>query len=238
MRKFFLLMLILLVILAALTNFVLPNIVSNILKEQIVKSTAAQEVDVALSSSPNFKIAFGDIETIHGTADSGRIGDIDFKNLTADGEKIKLDVKELLFPNKDLSAQERTAKILKSAEKIELRGIIGEEDLQAYIMSKTDKLENVKLKITPEEVTVASQIRIMGRLADVDLAGNFFIENGDVYFRLTNLDVRNTIIRHIQLDKFWGDVRILESATLPINLKFDSVELREGEVLLTAVRKV
>ncbi len=237
MKKFLSLMAILLVILVVLLNFILPTNLANILEEQIVHATGAQEVDVSLSSSPNIRIAIGEIDKIHGTAGLGRIGDIYFKNLTVDGENLRLDVLEILFPTKKLTEKERISKIFKYADKIDMHGTITEEELKNFIALKVDKLENADVKIKPEGVTASGQVKIMGRTADIDLAGNFIVDNGDVYFRMTNLNVRNTLVRHIQLDRFFGDIKILESTVLPLGFQFDSVEMREGEAVLSAIHK-
>ena len=236
MKKFLTLITFLAIVLLILLEFVLPRTVENILQEQIIKSTAAQEVDLDLSSSPNAKIALGEIDKVHAAANSGRLGDIDFTNLSLDGEKIKIDMQEILFPSDDLKGNERTEKIFKSVEKLELHGVIGEEDLKSFVAKKVDKLENAEIKIKSDEVTAKGQIKILGRTADVDLAGIFIVDGGDVYFRATHLNVKNALLRHVNLDSFLGELKIVDSQNLPLNLKFDTVELRDGEILLTAIK--
>ena len=234
MKKFLTLMAFLLIVLLVILEIVLPRTVENILQEQIIKSTAAQEVDIDLSSSPNAKIALGEIDKVHAAANSGRLGEIDFTNLSLDGEKIKIDIREILFPSAELSDKERTDKILKSVDKLELHGVIGAEDLKSFIAKKVDKLENAEIKITPQEITATGQIKILGRTADVDVAGIFIVDSGDIYFRATHLNVKNALLRHVNLDRFLGELKIVDSKNLPLNLKFDEVELRDGEILLTA----
>lgn len=232
MKKFLTLMAFLLIVLILLLEIVLPRSVENILQEQITKSTAAQAVDIDLSSSPNAKIALGEIDKIHAAANSGRLGEIDFQNLSLEGEKIKLDIRQLLFPAED--AQNNFDKVLKSVDKLEMHGVINEEDLKAFIARKVDKLENAEIKIKPEEVSATGQIKILGRTADVDVAGIFIVDGGDIYFRATHLNVKNALLRHVNLDRFLGELKVVDSENLPLNLKFDTVELREGEILLTA----
>ena len=77
----------------------------------------------------------------------------------------------------------------------------------------------------------------MGRTADIDVAGIFIVDNGDIYFRATHLNIKNALLRHVNLDRFLGELKIVDSSKLPLNLKFEEVELREGEILLTALRK-
>lgn len=237
MKKFLALIIILLVILAALLELVLPSTVESIIAEQIVNATSATAVEVSLSSKPNFRIAMGEVDRLHATAAAGRIGEIDFKNLTLDGEKIRLDVIELLFPNKDLSSKERERKTLKHADKIELHGVVTEEELKNFIAAKDENFENTQVKITPEGASAAATAKFFGRTIDIDIAGNFLIKNGDVYFHMTNLN-SNSILRRVNVDIFLTDVKVLDSANLPLGLKFESVELRDGEAVVTATGKV
>ena len=236
MKKFLTLMAFLLIVLLVILEIVLPRTVEKILQEQIIKSTAAQEVDINLSSSPNAKIALGEIDKVHAAASQGRIGEVDFTNLSLEGEKIQLDMQEILFPSAELSDKERTDKILKSVDKIEMHGVINEENLKSFIAKKVDKLENAELKISPEEISATGQIKIMGRTADIDVAGIFIVDNGDIYFRATHLNIKNALLRHVNLDRFLGELKIVDSSNLPLNLKFDEVELRDGEILLTAIK--
>ena len=237
MKKFLALTAILLAILAALCEAVVPSTVESILREQIVNSTSATAVDVSLSSSPNFRIALGEIDKIHATAAAGRIGEIDFKNLTLDGEKIRLDILSILFPNKDLTAQELNKRILKHADKIELRGIITEDELKKFIVDKGDNFEEPQVSIKPEGASATARVKFFGRKVDLDVAGNFLVNDGTIYFHMTRLN-SNSILSRVNIDSFMSDIKVLDSANLPLGLKFDSVELREGEAVITAVSTV
>ena len=233
MKKFLLLIAILLAILALLIELVVPSTVENIVKDQIVHATSATAVDVSLSTKPNFRIALGEIDKMHATAAEGRIGEVDFKNLTLDGEKIRFDIVELLFPNKDLTSQERTQRTLKHADKIEMHGVITEEELRNFIANKNEKFQNTQVTITPEGASATATIKFLGRTINLDVAGTFIVDNGDIYFHMTNLK-SNSILSRVNIDSFLTDIKVLESAKLPLNLKFDSVELREGEAIITA----
>ncbi len=234
MKKFLVFMAVLLLILLALLEFILPTTLAKVLEEQVTGATGAQEVDLNLNSSPNFKILAGYVDEVHGTASLGRIGDVDFKELALDGEKVQVDIFELLFPTEGISAREHTNKILKSISKLEMHGIITAEDLKNFIAKKVDRFDNAEVKISPEGIEATGQIKIMGRMAEVKMAGTFIEDGGNIYFRGTNLNVKNSLLRHVQLDKFFGDVKVLDSENLPLNLQYDSVELRDNEILISA----
>ena len=237
MKKFLALSAVLLVLLALICEKIVPRTVESIVTEQIVNATFSTAVDVSMSTTPNFKIAMGQIDKLHATAAAGRIGEVAFKNLTLDGEKISLDVMELLFPNKDLSAQERQRKILKHANKIELRGIITDEELKTFIIDKNKNFENLQVIIKPEGAFASARAKFLGRTVDIEVEGNFLVNNGDIFFHMTKLN-SNSILSRVNADTFMVDVKVLESAKLPLNLQFDSVELREGEAVVTAIGTV
>ena len=237
MKKFLAVIAILLVVVAVIGGMFLPRTVESIVEQQIVNATSATAVDVSLDAKPNFRIAMGEIDKLHATAAAGRIGEIAFKNLTLDGEKIRLDVMEMLFPNKDLSSQERQKRILKHADKIEMRGIVTDEELQNFIADKDKNFENTQVKITPEGATASATGKFLGRTIDIDIAGTFLVQNGDVYFHMTHLN-SNSILSRVNVDIFLKDIKVLDSSKLPLGLKFESVELREGEAVVTAVSTV
>lgn len=236
MKKILTAILILWIAAVVASEIVLPRVVTNILKEQITKSTHAQDVELNLNSAPNAKIIIGNVDKVYGTATSGEIGDLEFQALTLDAEKINVDIMEIIFPTQGITAQQRNDKILKSAERIELSGIITEEGLKNFVESKVDELKSATIKITPQEITATGQFKLLGRMADVDVSGNFMLIGEDIYFRATKLDVRNTLVRNVQLDRYLGDIKVLESAQLPVGLKFNSVQMSDGQILLTATR--
>ena len=237
MKKFLAVIAILLVIVAVIGGMFLPRTVESIVEQQIVNATSATAVDVSLDAKPNFRIAMGEIDKLHATAAAGRIGEVDFKNLTLDGEKIRLDVMELLFPNKEISAQERQRRILKHANKIELHGVITEDEIKKFIADKDKNFENTQISITPEGASASATAKFLGRTVDIDITGTFLVQNGDVYFHVTNLN-SNSILKRVNPDIFSVDIKVLDSANLPLGLKFESVELREGEAVVTAISTV
>ena len=237
MRKFLIVIGILFIILAVLTEIVIPQTISGMLKTRIEGLTHSQEVDLSIDSSPRFLMATGQIDKIHSEVKNGSIGEIEASNLSLDAENINVNMFSLLFGESE-NAEKRNSieNYLKSIGKVEMVGIINEENLKKFLEQKVSKLENLNVKITAEEIEATANVQIMGRTADVELSGLIIADEGDLYFRMTKLNVRNAILRHVQLDRFFGDIKITDADKLPIGLKFENVELQDGQAILTATR--
>ena len=236
MKKFFALILILLIAGVAATEIFLPRFVTSTLKEQISRSTHAQDVSLSIYSSPNAKLAVGQVDKVQSTVSECKIGDVDFHSIELDAAKVNVDIQEILFPTPNLDGNQRADKILKSAESIQLNGIITQDGLKNFIEQKAEHVDSIDVKITPQEITATGHVKVFGRDADVDIAGMFMLNDGDIYFHATKLDVRNTLVRNIQIDRFMGDLKVLESSVLPIGLKFSSIQVRDGDILINATR--
>ena len=238
MRRFLIVIGILFLILAGLTEIVLPQTLNTILKQKIAQLTWSQQVDLSVDSSPRFMIAAGRVDSIHGQVKNGRIGELDTANLTLDAQNVKVNMIPLLFGDKvDENGKHKTVEdYIQSIGNVHMTGIISEENLKNFLKAKVSQLDNLELKITPEAINATSNVTIMGRSADIELSGIIIVDEGDLYFRMTKLNVKNAVLRHVQLDRFFGDVKIVSADKLPIGLKFDTVELKEGQALLTAVR--
>ena len=234
MRKFLILIGSLIVVLAVLTEIVLPQILSGMLKDQIARLTYSQEVDLSIDSSPRFMIATGKVDEIHSEVKNGKIGELETADLTLDAANLQVNMSELIFP--DENKRKTVDEYLKSVGNVKMTGIISEDNLKHFLENKVSQLENLQLKITPEQITATSNVSIMGRNADLELSGTIIADGGDLYFHMTKLNAKNALLRHVHLDRFFGDIKIADASKLPIGLKFENVELAEGQAVLTAVK--
>ena len=234
MKRFFIFIGTLVVIVAILSEVVLPQILTGMLKNQITKWTASDEVSLSLDSTPRFLIVAGQVDKVQGEVKNGRLGELETTELMLNGEAVKVDMPAILFGADNNKKQ--VEQIFKSIGKVELTGIVSEENLKNFLKEKFEQLDNVTVKMVPDEISATANVNIMGRDADIELSGIIIADGGDLYFRMTKLNVRNTLLRHVQLDRFFGDIKIVDGNKMPIGLKFESIEMQDGQTVLKAVR--
>ena len=220
----------------ACAQFVVPNALSNYLKSKVIDLTHAHEVTLQLNALPSAKISLGYVDSLHCTADDATIDELNLKQATLDGTAIHIDVKELLMPTDGISREERTNRVLRSVDKLELSGVITAEGLSDFLARKVDRLQNPQVVITPEIVSASGKVKILGREADVQIGGKIVARDGDLYFQMGDLNVENAVLRRVNLDKFLGDFNLTENVKMPLGMEFKSVEMREGEAFVTASR--
>ena len=125
-------------------QFAAPRAVTNYLKGKVTDLTKAENVYLSLDSMPSAKITLGYIDKLHCTADDATIGELNLKQAILDGSSIHIDVKELLFPTDGISHEERTNRVLKSVDSLELSGIITAESLRDFIAQKASDLKKIE----------------------------------------------------------------------------------------------
>lgn len=235
MKKFLYLIGFLIIILAILLQVVLPNILIGMLKEQISHATNAQDVELHINTTPRFLTALGQLDDVHSEVVNGNLGDIETDRLILDASSIKVNMQTLLTSDK--LNKPKLEDYIESVDNIKLVGIINEDNLKHFLNSKVSQLDNIEVKILPDEITATSKFNILGRNADIELSGIIIALDGDLYFRMSSLNAKNAILRHVQLDNFIGDIKIVSAEKLPFNLKFDSVQLQNSQAMITAVRE-
>ncbi len=236
MKKFLAVIVVLLVAVIAFAQFAVPKALTNYLKNIVTDATKAQEVALTLDSLPSAKICLGYIDKLHCTAADATIGDLNLKQAELEGTTLHIDIKEILMPTDGISREEHTNRCLQSAGSLELSGVITADSLRNFLAEKVDRVENPQVTMTPEGITVAGKVKILGREADVQIGGQIIAREGDLYFQMINLNVENAILRRVNLDKFLGDFNLTKSVKMPFGLQFRTVEMRQGEAFVKATR--
>ena len=236
MKKFFAVIVVLLIAFGAFVQFVVPKALTNYLKNKVTDLTHAQEVSLSLDALPSAKISLGYVDKLKCTAADATIGDLNLKQAELDGTAIHIDVRELLFPTDGISREEHTNRVLQSAGSLELSGVITSDSLRDFLAQKVDSIKNPQVGMSPEGIAASGKVKILGREADVQIGGQIIARDGDLYFQMLHLNLENAVLRRINLDKFLGDINLTEAVKMPFGLQFRTVEMRDGEAFVKATR--
>ena len=218
---------IVLMALVALLEFILPHLTEATLENKLTDRLSAHDVKVRLSSTPMFFTELGEIDTLTADAYRADIGGTVVSELHLSGEKVKLDMPNLI-KNGDIN--------INSANELKLVAVITDDDLRHTIENELEMLDDVTVHISPQDITAAAKIKIFGRDADVTLNGKVVVDRGSLVFQMTNLNVKNAFPGTLNLSSMFSNIELVGKSKLILGAKFTDARAEEGKVTITAAR--
>lgn len=203
--------------------FAIPNVVSHMITDALRDRTSAEEVQISITDSP--RLVFGEIGALDGVVRQGRIGKVFVRELTVTGTNLRFDMRQLL------SEQQL---VLTAAESVEMRGIVDADAIRELITNSADKFTDVAVTVHPGSVLTTAKTRAFGQTFEVTIEGGFSIVNGDLYYKARRISARGMGLNVLSLDGLFPDVLVARADTLPFGLAFQTVEAKDGVVILTA----
>lgn len=203
--------------------FAIPNVVSQLITDSLRDRTGAQDVQLSITDSP--RLVFGEIGALNGVMRDGRIGKLFVRELSVTGTNLRFDVAALL------SAHELT---LTEVERVEMRGVVDEDAIRELITNAADKFADVAVKVQPDRILATATTRAFGQTFEVTLEGGFAIVSGDLYYKATRISARGLGLNVLSLDGLFPDVLVARADMLPFGIAFETVEAKDGVVILTA----
>ena len=212
-----------LALIAAGAVFVLPTVVEERIVDALKQQTAAEDVQISITDSP--RLIFGEIGAMDGVLRQGRIGKVFVRELTVTGTNLRFDMRQLL------SEQQL---VLTAAESVEMRGIVDADAIRELITNAADKFTDVAVTVHPGSVLTTAKTRAFGQTFEVTIEGGFSIVSGDLYYKARRISARGLGLNALSLDSILPDILVARANSLPLGLAFESVEARDGVVVLTA----
>ena len=203
--------------------FVLPTVVTHMITDALRDRTSAEDVQISITDSPH--LVFGEIGALDGVIRQGRIGKVFVRELTVTGTNLRFDMRQLL------SEQQL---VLTAAESVEMRGIVDADAIRELITNAADKFTDVAVTVHPGSVLTTAKTRAFGQTFEVTIEGGFSIVSGDLYYKARRISARGMGLNVLSLDGLFPDVLVARADTLPFGLAFQTVEEKDGVVILTA----
>lgn len=225
MRKLLIGLILVVVIALAGATYILPTYISNQISGRIERSLQTDSVSANIETSPSFMMLFGQVDNIDIEATNIKLDKVNLNELSLKGENIEISVQDLLLARR---------LVINSADNLTITGLIDENNLAQLLAKEVDKISDIAVKITPDNVEATGKISFLGQEASVNVKGIIVVEGKNLLFRITDANTENRLFGKIGIS-FTKDIFLVSTDKLPLEgAKFTRVEQQNGQVLIEA----
>ncbi|WP_444313949.1 LmeA family phospholipid-binding protein [Megamonas funiformis] len=225
MRKLLIGLILVVVIALAGVTYILPTYISNQISGRIERSLQTDSVSANIETSPSFMMLFGQVDNIDIEATNIKLDKVNLNELSLKGENIEISVQDLLLARR---------LVINSADNLTITGLIDENNLAQLLAKEVDKISDIAVKITPDNVEATGKISFLGQEATINVKGIIVVEGKNLLFRITDANTENRLFGKIGIS-FTKDIFLVSTDKLPLEgAKFTRVEQQNGQVLIEA----
>lgn len=225
MRKLLIGLILVVVIALAGATYILPTYISNQISGRIERSLQTDSVSANIETSPSFMMLFGQVDNIDIEATNIKLDKVNLNELSLKGENIEISVQDLLLARR---------LVINSADILTITGLIDENNLAQLLAKEVDKISDIAVKITPDNVEATGKISFLGQEATINVKGIIVVEGKNLLFRITDANTENRLFGKIGIS-FTKDIFLVSTDKLPLEgAKFTRVEQQNGQVLIEA----
>lgn len=225
MRKLLIGLILVVVIALAGATYILPTYISNQISGRIERSLQTDSVNANIETSPSFMMLFGQVDNIDIEATNIKLDKVNLNELSLKGENIEISVQDLLLARR---------LVINSADNLTITGLIDENNLAQLLAKEVDKISDIAVKITPDNVEATGKISFLGQEATINVKGIIVVEGKNLLFRITDANTENRLFGKIGIS-FTKDIFLVSTDKLPLEgAKFTRVEHQNGQVLIEA----
>lgn len=225
MRKLLIGLILVVVIALAGATYILPTYISNQISGRIERSLQTDSVSANIETSPSFMMLFGQVDNIDIEATNIKLDKVNLNELSLKGENIEISVQDLLLARR---------LVINSADNLTITGLIDENNLAQLLAKEVDKISDIAVKITPDNVEATGKISFLGQEATINVKGIIVVEGKNLLFRITDANTENRLFGKIGIS-FTKDIFLVSTDKLPLEgVKFTRVEQQNGQVLIEA----
>lgn len=225
LRKLLIGLILVVVIALAGATYILPTYISNQISGRIERSLQTDSVSANIETSPSFMMLFGQVDNIDIEATNIKLDKVNLNELSLKGENIEISVQDLLLARR---------LVINSADNLTITGLIDENNLAQLLAKEVDKISDIAVKITPDNVEATGKISFLGQEATINVKGIIAVEGKNLLFRITDANTENRLFGKIGIS-FTKDIFLVSTDKLPLEgAKFTRVEQQNGQVLIEA----
>ena len=219
MRKLLIGLILVVVVALAGVTYILPTYISNQISGRIERSLQTDSVNANIETSPSFMMLFGQVDNIDIEATNIKLDKVNLNELSLKGENIEISVQDLLLARR---------LVINSADNLTITGLIDENNLAQLLAKEVDKISDIAVKITPDNVEATGKISFLGQEATINVKGIIVVEGKNLLFRITDANTENRLFGKIGIS-FTKDIFLVSTDKLPLEgAKFTRVEQQNG----------
>lgn len=221
MKKFFLFLIFLIVLLAVGAQFALPSYLESQVQSELDEALHPSSQTIDISSMPAFKLTYGEVDEVKGTLENVKLGKLNFNHFQYSAEGLKINPVSLLMS--------REIDVI-SANSASLEGIVLADDLKTFLVDNTPGLENGNVKLSNEKITVSGSVNLLGALrGQGNLEGNLELKDNVLSFAPTRFTINGSTVGGLT-SQVLEPITIYDFNTFPIPVKAESVSVESDEI--------
>ncbi|MGM0501208.1 MAG: DUF2993 domain-containing protein [Bacillota bacterium] len=215
---------ILVIVLIASTEVLLPNYVGNRLENSLkAEVDSYHQLNLEVDSFPALKLLVAAADEVKVTGQDIVVEDLKLEQLKAEFRNLKL---------KEIAGEWETVR----GENTELEIIITEKDINRYLITKEElaAFERIKLDITPQQVILNGIITLFSAEVNLQLTGNFTVVDAQkIVFNSEQLAVENFLVSTSSIQQLKEKLQFeLDLTELPLPLEVKEVELAKDRLII------
>ena len=212
------------ILVVGISQIFLPALFANRLTAAMQTRLQTEQVVSNVEQSPAFMMLLGRFNTIDIKAENADLNKVQFDELDLHVNKAQLDLQQILFAQR-FSIQ--------NAEEISLKGVLSEQQLAAALSQKENKLQDVKVQVTPEKIHIQGGIALLGKSISVTVEGRLIMDQNRILFRMEKVDIKNALLGKMGSNLF-NDLVLVDLNKLPFDVRLTKIEQEDGKVIITA----
>ena len=224
MKKFLLFLLVLIIALAAATQFLLPSYISSRIEKQLNDSLKPSAQTVNVESQPGFKLLYGEADHVYGSLDDVKLGKLNFANFNYDATQI------LVNPISLLASQEIDIVSVGSSS---IEGTVTNEDLAKFLSTQAgSEIQDVKVNINKDNISLTGNMNVgMVFKGAVKLDGNLELKDNTLLFAPKKFTINGATIPGLTSNVLEA-TEVYNFNNFPIPVKAESLTVDNGEILI------
>lgn len=227
MKKLLYVLIIMLVIVLVGLQFLLPPMLNQKVLDGINNTLNPASSQVVITSIPAAKLLIGKVDEIEADVTEAKLKDgLVFKSIHLVAQDVGFNVASL-YSGKEF--------ILDTVGSGKLEGVLTEDEINAYLAQKLDKMVDPEIRITPDEVALQGRVSIGGFLeGTVTATGTIEVKGNTIIFAPRRMSLNGTNLPSIT-SAILKEVPIYNFDNFPFPVSAKEVEAQKGSLHVTVV---